>query len=578
MRLVQQDRAMEAQRARERLEYAAGKAALAIQGRMAAIEDQLVQGHGLRFTPRGVEGILYQGSVDRSTAGHDFRDAEALEFQRKDPVAAAAEYRRLSASADPATRAGALVRLGRVLRNTGDAAGALRAYESLQALGSLTVDGEPAEMIARVARCRIYESSGDHERLQAESGEMARTLRSGTVRMDRATFSLYRDMLREWGAAGPSPDALATTEAALDLWQEWRSGVLPARGRRLVRGSILAVWSGSAAAVSTLAQADAELGEAWRNQGLTAAMYDAEGQHLWGKTEGAFASLTPGDTRLPFMVRLAFRQPPGGLPEAERRKWLLAAGLLFTMVLTLAAAYGLFRATSKEMALARRQSDFVSAVSHEFRTPLTSMRHLTELLAAGSVPTDERKSQYYGLLLRETERLQRMVESLLNFGRMNAGAHAWRLAAADPGELVRGIVQDFRDHTPGHDLVCEVEQGLPQIQADREALSRAVSNLLENAQKYSEPGTAIRVAARRDGATVRISVEDRGMGIPRDEQSKLFEQFARGAHAVRSGIRGIGIGLALVKSVAEAHGGAVLLESEPGRGSTFTLVIPCQES
>jgi two-component system sensor histidine kinase SenX3 len=163
---------------------------------------------------------------------------------------------------------------------------------------------------------------------------------------------------------------------------------------------------------------------------------------------------------------------------------------------------------------------------------------------------------------------------------MQAGSYAWRLEPADTGELLRGVVEEFRREPQSCDreVVCEAEAGLPRIQVDREALARAVSNLLENAGKYSEPGTPIRVVARRAGSTVHISVEDRGAGIPAEEQAKLFDRFMRGAAARRAGMRGIGVGLALVKSVAEAHGGAVLLRSEPGRGSTFTLVIPCHES
>jgi signal transduction histidine kinase len=107
---------------------------------------------------------------------------------------------------------------------------------------------------------------------------------------------------------------------------------------------------------------------------------------------------------------------------------------------------------------------------------------------------------------------------------------------------------------------------------------RAVANLLDNAGKYSTPGTPIRLLARRAGHSVQISVEDQGAGIPPEEQGKLFEKFVRGAEARRSGIRGVGIGLALVKAIAEAHGGAVQIASEPGRGCKFTLEIPCHES
>jgi signal transduction histidine kinase len=239
----------------------------------------------------------------------------------------------------------------------------------------------------------------------------------------------------------------------------------------------------------------------------------------------------------------------------------------------------LYRATTREMVLAREQADFVSAVSHEFRTPLTSMRHLTDLLVSRGVTSEERRTQYYGLLANETERLHRMVESLLSFGRIEGGGYAWQLTTADAGELVNGILEEFRRESlaEGRAVICEVEDDLPAIRADREALSRALWNLLENAAKYSEAGSEIRVFARRLGNTILIGVGDRGVGIPPNEHEKIFQKFVRGAEAKRAGVRGVGIGLALVKRIVEAHGGTVQVESEPGRGSTFTLVLPCHE-
>ena len=261
------------------------------------------------------------------------------------------------------------------------------------------------------------------------------------------------------------------------------------------------------------------------------------------------------------------------------RGTLLITGLVATFLLMTAAALGLYRATGREMALARQQSDFVSAVSHEFRTPLTSLRHLTELLASGSVPSELRKQQYYELLSRETRRLHGMVESLLSFGRLEASAYAWQLETVEPGNLVPFIVEEFRQQQGStREVVCEMEHGLPAIRADREALSRAIWNLLENAGKYSQPHTLIRVFARHNAGTVSLGVEDHGDGIAPAEQGRIFQKFVRGADAKRAGIRGVGIGLALVKRIVEAHGGSVRLESEPGRGSTFILELPCLES
>ena len=594
VRVIQQDRDLEGQRRREGLEFAAGRLALGIERRLEEIEEPLAQGRGIRLTPGGIEpaggsALLYQPDLPpmEKVPVSVFAEAEALEHQRRDLAGAAKEYRRLAESRDPGIRAAALVGLGRALRKQPDREGALQAYARLQKMGFTAVGGQPAELIARQARCRLWEEAGNHDELRKEVLDLTHTLYAGGWRVDRATFQLYGDLLHQWGGPSPDPASIARTEAALTLWRNWRAGDLPARGRRILHEGgmpVLVLWSGGperpSAWLATPADLEASLGPLWKAQHLAAALYDMDGQPLLGAKPAGAVALTPGETRLPFVLSAAPLTTRGAGDGHRMRGTVLISALLLAFALMLAAAYGLYRATTREMALVRQQSDFVSAVSHEFRTPLTSMRHLTDLLVSRAAIGEERKEQYYGLLAHETERLHRLVESLLSFGRMQAGAYAWRLEPADACQLVLGVVEEFRREPQFMDreILCEAEDHLPQIQADREALSRAVANLLENAGKYSEPGTPILVLARRAGGSVQISVEDRGAGIPPEEQGKLFERFVRGAEARRAGIRGIGIGLALVKSVAEAHGGSVKLASEPGRGSTFTLVIPCHES
>jgi signal transduction histidine kinase len=589
-RILRQDRDLEAQHASEALRYAAGKLSLAVSGKLAGIEEQLAQGRGIRFEADGWKAagdsaLLYQPAPARSAEppAAVFAPAEALEFERHDLGGAVREYERQAQAQDRSLRAAALVRLGAVLRKRGDTVQALDAYTRLQRLGSVLVEDQPAELIARQGRARIFEKAGDAARLHEEAARLARVLYGAGEPIDRATFALYSEMLRNWGGPPPPAEEVARTEAAIALWKQWRTGEMGASGRKIVSG-VLAVWSGGPehpvvwlAAPATLESAFSPL---WKQEKLSAALYDPEGQRLAGPDLPDAVALTPGETHLPFILRVAYAPGHRNQSDDRQRRTLLLAGLGLTFAVMLAAAYGLYRATSREIAVARQQSDFISTVSHEFRTPLTSMRHLTELLASGSVPGEERKATYYQLLARETERLHRMVESLLSFGRMQAGAYAWKLEEADPRQLVAAAVEEFRrePQARGREVTCEADGDLPRIQADREALSRAVSNLLENAEKYSEPGTPIKVRARREGAAVRISVEDCGMGIPPEEQKQLFRKFVRGAGARRAGVRGIGVGLALVKSVAEAHGGTVELASEPGRGSTFALVIPWRAS
>ncbi len=592
-RTLGQDRELERQRRRERLEVAAGRVALDIERHLQDIEERVSAGHGIRFTLTRVESsqefpVLYQPvdiGLTPAPTSPLLVSAEVEEFQRRNDMAAANIYRKASRSAEPDIRAAALLGLGRVLRRKGDHPAALIAYENLAALSDVRVAGQPAALAGRQGRCKVFEERRDTSGLSAAAADLATVVYSGRSAIDRSTFILYREMLERWGAPPPPPDSLARTEAAMELWNLWRRGDLEPRGRRLLHvedAPVLALWVASNdsafASLSTATDLERALRPLASAQGLALGVTGTDGAAVFGDTRTGI-SLTPDETRLPFIMRAAPLSTNTEPQETVRRTVIISA-LSFAFALMAAAALGLYRATTRQMLLAQQQSDFVSAVSHEFRTPLTSMRHLTELLVSRGVTSEERRTQYYDLLAHETERLHRMVESLLSFGRMDAGAYAWKLEPAAIEDLVRASVEEFRREPAAAErqLVCEVEEGLPSIRADREALSRAVWNLLENAGKYSEAGTPIRVFARRRGDSVLVGVCDQGAGIPLREREKIFEKFVRGAGAKHAGVRGVGIGLALVKRIVEAHGGSIQVESEPGRGSTFTLVLPCHES
>jgi signal transduction histidine kinase len=553
VRILQQDRDANRQRRRETLEVAAGRLVLDIERRLREIEDQLAEGRGIVLSPHAEE----------EPPANLFAEAETLEFQKQDLQSAASACRKLTESPKPGIRAAALVRLGRVLRKLGDREGALRAYLSLEQLGSATVAGQPADLLGYQGHCRVLEEARDSENLKTQATALATALESGQWPMDRATFDFYRELVQNWGA--PAPSSLRA-ETALHL----RNADLEPRGRRILReksGTVLAIWNDGRAWLAT----PGEIEELWNAQLYPVALYDTDGQLIAGSASRDGVSLTPGQTRLPFIINVSSFANP-----ADRGRTVVISGLALAFLAILGAAYGLYRATTREIMLARQQSDFVSAVSHEFRTPLTSLRHLTDLLVSRGVTSEERKTQYYALLANETERLHRMVESLLSFGRIEAGAYAWHLEPADIAGLVPGILEEFRRESQARErqIECDIEEGLPPIRVDREALSRALWNLLENAAKYSPPGSPIRVAARRQGSSVLLAVEDEGSGIPSAERERIFQKFVRGAEAKQAGVRGVGIGLALVKRIMEAHGGSVRLESEPGRGSTFTLVLP----
>jgi signal transduction histidine kinase len=593
LRILRQQDDIERQRRRESLEVAGGRLALAIDRWLTQQEERLSQASGIRLTPTRIDTsagvvLLYQPQtvpVDDLQA-LVFAEAEKFEFQSPDLPKAAYLCRNLANSPDTSVRAAALIRLGRVLRKLGDTPAALQAYAHLQQLGSAMVAGQPAELLARLARCRLLAEFKDGPALRQEANAFATALYSHTWPIDAATFDLYCDLLNQWGAPPPPAGARARTNAAIALWGALRAGDLPPRGRRVLKQSgalVFAVWTGGPDSRTVWLATPPEFESALRPlsdaEHLAASVSDLDGQPLFGAPSAGSISLSPGETHLPFILRVApIAEPAADTYRLHRR--LLISGLLLTFALMLVVSYGLYRVTAREMALARQQSDFVSAVSHEFRTPLTSMRHLTDLLVSRGVTSEERKAHYYELLAGETERLQRMVESLLSFGRMEAGAYALHLTEIDAKELASNVVQEFRQEAlaRGRQVLCRVAGALPTIRADRDALSRALWNLLENAVKYSDAGTAVEVFARRDGHRVMLGVTDQGHGISPAEQKKVFQKFVRSEEAQRRGIRGVGIGLALVKRIVEAHGGSVELLSQPGKGSTFTLVLPCHES
>ena len=251
----------------------------------------------------------------------------------------------------------------------------------------------------------------------------------------------------------------------------------------------------------------------------------------------------------------------------------MAVTLACLFLLIAAAGWTLDRTIRRQMALAGDQAHFVSAVSHEFRTPLTTLCQLTELLLQGRVAAEADRLEYYRLLHNESGRLQRLVEGLLDFGRLEAGRPALRFEAVDVAEAAGACVREIQARHPDREFEVEIREGM-LVRADQEAFRVALANLLDNAVKYSPGCSRVQVRAASAGGTVSVSVRDEGIGIPHSEQKRIFEKFLRGEEARRLGIRGAGVGLATVRHLAAFHGGSIELESEPGRGSTFTLRIP----
>jgi signal transduction histidine kinase len=230
---------------------------------------------------------------------------------------------------------------------------------------------------------------------------------------------------------------------------------------------------------------------------------------------------------------------------------------------------------SKEMALARLKSDFVSNVSHELRTPLALIRLYAETLELGRITTQEKKQQYYRIIRKESERLTALINNILDFSRIEAGRKEYDFRETDMRELVRNTLESYRYQIEQHGFTLEEKIGdVPPLRVDREAMARSLVNLVNNALKYSQDRKYIGVNLYRENGSVKLEVIDHGIGIPPHEQSKIFEKFYRVGDPLVHNTKGSGLGLSLVQHIAKAHGGEVVVDSAPGAGSKFTITLP----
>ena len=230
----------------------------------------------------------------------------------------------------------------------------------------------------------------------------------------------------------------------------------------------------------------------------------------------------------------------------------------------------------REMRLSHLKSDFVANVSHELKTPLALIRLFAETLELGRVPSEDKARQYYRVINKESQRLTQLINNILDFSRIEAGRKEYRFAPTEVRQIVNEVVDAYRFQIEqqGFTLDVRVADDLPEVSADKEALGQALLNLVNNAIKYSPNDKHIGLSVRHEGGRVLISVVDHGIGVAKSEHKKIFEKFYRAEDSLVHETKGSGLGLPLVRHIMEAHGGHVEVESSPGKGSTFTLVLP----
>lgn len=256
---------------------------------------------------------------------------------------------------------------------------------------------------------------------------------------------------------------------------------------------------------------------------------------------------------------------------------------LFFVVLSMATIFFsltiIFVVWQRDRQLRRLKEDFISNVSHELKTPLSLIRMFSEILTTNRVKNEGKRAEYYRIIHTESDRMSRLINNLLDFGDLSRGVKRKHFEKTNIAQLAEKALEGRRYEVEkdGFLLTLETQAGIPDCYADPNAITMALLNLIDNAVKYSQDEKKVDVRVACNNGFVDLSVIDRGIGIPESDHAKIFEKFYRGSAPTVRGVRGSGIGLAITKHVAEMHGGEIVVESEPGKGSAFTLRIPIRD-
>ena len=265
------------------------------------------------------------------------------------------------------------------------------------------------------------------------------------------------------------------------------------------------------------------------------------------------------------------------LDDLARNGFLHSAGATVLVLLVLLFGIALtLRATDREARLAQAKSNFVANVSHELKTPLSLLSLFSEILELGRVKNEDKKLEYYRIIRHESQRLNKMIDNILDFSRIEAGKKTYRFVYGDMTEVIENVLSGYRYQisSSGFDMQTKIQPDLPPLLIDREAMAQAISNLVDNAIKYSGDVKQVSITTEIRGSDLSIEVADQGIGIPRAEQSKVFEKFYRVGNGLVHDVKGSGLGLSLVKHIIEAHMGSISVDSDVGKGSRFTILLP----
>jgi signal transduction histidine kinase len=335
---------------------------------------------------------------------------------------------------------------------------------------------------------------------------------------------------------------------------------------------------------------------------MKAALINDAGKVVAGQAVSArpFVASEIGHVLPHWKIGVYLNHPEALTRSAQTVKLVLTLSVLAMIVAIALGSLLIVTDVKRHLALARQKTDFVSNVSHELKTPLTSIRMFSELLSEGKVADEAQRKHFLQIIGSETARLTRLINNVLDFARMERGEKEYKFERCDLKQVVRDTVESYRPQLEANGFV--VRLALPadaiEVKGDCDGLAQVLVNLLSNAEKYAAGGKEIAVELRtlnserrsptradRDLNTVRAGSEtgaptvelrvlDRGLGVPRGSEEKIFDQFYRANDSLSSGVQGSGLGLTLARQIVRAHGGDVRYEAREGGGSCFVITMP----
>lgn len=562
----------------------------------AALAQELAEAAG--YDAESITLVTVDGEVQPpwpplhdSTPGERFRSpirsGEDAEFAGADPTAALADYRRAAMAAEtPFEVASALLAVARAQAKLAQRRDAINSYSELLAYPAVIADqhGIPFALYAAV-RLGDLEATSDAVLARLGQDDLAESwLRPAAAYM-----------LRSAVATLPTGDTADALQRHVDRRVDLIEVVFALRSPRQAPAG---VRMSAGVSVGDEPQWRLDAGEHWLVATLTAAdkpevvivpaaavfarVERSEG--LAGTPLGGFRIGARGAQEEPLGPRfpdLAVRfEHADNLVTSDLRpqRIFYLVALLAVVALTLFGALLLWRDVRRDVQMAEMRSQFVSSVSHELRTPLTSIRMFAETMRHRAAADEGQTDDFLDIIIGESERLTRLLDNVLNFSKIERDSKIYHPDAMQLEEVVesacRSLAHSLEQH--GFELEVEVEEGLPRVHADRDAIEQAVLNLLTNAVKYANGDRRIELRLRRDGRFGAIEVTDHGIGIRPEDHEQIFEPFFRAKHPGHDHVQGAGLGLALVRHIADAHAGAVTVVSSPGEGSTFCLKIPLE--